>query len=281
MHETRLQHDLFTGELADTRTAKQKRDAQERSRLQQTEMFSARELVQIGVTAHPLLPLSPQTALTLMSEDPRTDEERAVALEHEAQKRTLGIFPVALTSAQPLPTSLLLAEWSDSTLRKRERDRVWVILCAALHVHQEEQRFLSSLLALYHPSPSLSSPSDELQRRVETVVVQPTSPQPTTDTLANIFVHRTTKIDLLHSHPDLTREIDELDEGDVLALSEAIEDALYEQYCLIVEEMLIEYLIWKEAQRQAEEREIAGAQHRQSPPIKRAIQTPLDLFSSA
>jgi hypothetical protein len=73
--EVPLQRDMFTGELVDTRTPKQKRNAKRRQQPQQQEMFSQRELAQFGVRANPKMPLSPKTRLELAMEDPRTPEE--------------------------------------------------------------------------------------------------------------------------------------------------------------------------------------------------------------
>lgn len=64
-----LQQNMFTGELDDTRTRRQKKLDQQRDQLHQQEMFSQRDLAQFGVNPRPLLPLSPNTKLLLIPED--------------------------------------------------------------------------------------------------------------------------------------------------------------------------------------------------------------------
>ena len=86
--ETPLQIDLFSGELVDTRTRKQKQQAREQALPQQAEMFSQRELAQFGVRARPKLPISPKTRIELAMEDPRTDEEKARDLRREIAQHT-------------------------------------------------------------------------------------------------------------------------------------------------------------------------------------------------
>jgi hypothetical protein len=70
------QSDLFSGELVDNRTAKQKRLAQGREMPRQAELFPQRVLAQFGVEAHPKLSLSPQSSLKLEIQDPRRPEEK-------------------------------------------------------------------------------------------------------------------------------------------------------------------------------------------------------------
>src|SRR5258708_4756593 len=100
--ERPLQHDMFSGELVDTRTPKQKRLDAERERrrwqLQQQEMFSSQELAQFGVTARPLMSLAPGTKLVLISEDPRTAEEQARDMEQAALDKTQPMFGQPIVS---------------------------------------------------------------------------------------------------------------------------------------------------------------------------------------
>ena len=90
--ETPRQWNMFTGELDDNRTARQKKRDREQGQPQQTEMFSQREIAQFGVNARPLLPLSPHTKLGLIFEDPRTEEEIERDRERAAQQRTYQMF---------------------------------------------------------------------------------------------------------------------------------------------------------------------------------------------
>ncbi len=90
--EAPLQGDLFTGELVDNRTKKQKRLAREWERPQQAMMFSQREMAQFGVNPRPKMPISPKTRLELMVEDHRTEEEIAAAIQAEALKQNYRLF---------------------------------------------------------------------------------------------------------------------------------------------------------------------------------------------
>ena len=98
-----LQFDMFTGEPVDNRTRKQKKQDKERGQPKQTEMFSQREIAQFGVNPHPLLPLSPNTKLLLIPEDPRTEEEIEQDRQRAAQKQTLRMFdePPSTEEAEP------------------------------------------------------------------------------------------------------------------------------------------------------------------------------------
>jgi len=93
--EVPLQFDLFSGELVDNRTAKQRRLAREQEKPQQTMMFSQREMAQFGVDPRPKLPISPKTRMELMIEDHRTEEEKAAAIQEEALKQNFRLFEEA------------------------------------------------------------------------------------------------------------------------------------------------------------------------------------------
>ena len=99
--EVPSQFDLFSGELVDNRTTKQRRLAREWERPQQTLMFSQRDMAQFGVEAHPKLPISAKTRLELMMEDPRTEEEKAEAIQQEALKRNHRLFEEPLPEQAP------------------------------------------------------------------------------------------------------------------------------------------------------------------------------------
>lgn len=86
--ETYLQADLFTGELLDTRSAKQKKEAAQAAGPRQAEMFSQRDLAQFGVQAHPQIPLSPKTRLELAMQDMRTPEEKEQDVQREIQEHS-------------------------------------------------------------------------------------------------------------------------------------------------------------------------------------------------
>ena len=83
---------MFTGELVDTRTRRQKRLDRERDQPQQMEMFSQRDVAQFGVRANPTMPLSGNVKLLLIPEDPRTEEEIERDVQREAERRTVAMF---------------------------------------------------------------------------------------------------------------------------------------------------------------------------------------------
>ena len=86
--EVPLQVDMFSGELVDTRTRKQKKQEAERQGPVQGEMFSQREMAQFGVRANPQIPISPKTRIELTLQDLRTKEEREEARCIEIEKRS-------------------------------------------------------------------------------------------------------------------------------------------------------------------------------------------------
>jgi len=102
--EIHRQIDMFTGELVDTRTRRQKEQDKEREQPKQAEMFSQKEIAQFGVNPRPLLPISPTTKLGLIFEDPRTEEEKEQDRQREAEARTYQLFSEPLEDKQ--------AEWA-------------------------------------------------------------------------------------------------------------------------------------------------------------------------
>ena len=103
--ESPRQVNMFTGELDDTRTRQQKRLDRERALPKQQEMFSQREIAQFGVNPNPMLPLSPNTRLILIPEDPRTPEEIEQARLNEANKRTYAMFSDAPNETEQAPSA--------------------------------------------------------------------------------------------------------------------------------------------------------------------------------
>lgn len=97
MTQEALQYTLFTGELVDNRTRAQKQQDKQRGLPQQTEMFSQRELAQY-VNPHPIMDVSPGF-LVLISEDPRTPEEKERDLQRAAERETYPLFPESTDSS--------------------------------------------------------------------------------------------------------------------------------------------------------------------------------------
>lgn len=93
--ERPLQYDLFTGDLVDNRSAKQKRSDKEAEKPQQVMMFSQREMAQFGVDPHPKIPLSDHTALGILFVDHRTEEEKAADIQRQALGDNLRMFEEA------------------------------------------------------------------------------------------------------------------------------------------------------------------------------------------
>ena len=86
--EVPLQVDMFSGELVDTRTRKQKKQEAERQGPIQAEMFSQREMTQFGVSARPQIPISPKTRIELALQDLRTKEEQEEARRIKIEERS-------------------------------------------------------------------------------------------------------------------------------------------------------------------------------------------------
>ncbi|HMN13347.1 MAG TPA: hypothetical protein PKD55_13585 [Bellilinea sp.] len=126
---TPLQMDMFSGELVDNRTRQQKRQDKARKQPKQTEMFSQREIAQFGVNPNPLMPLSPNTRLLLIPEDPRTDEEIEQDRQQEAEKRTIQMFaePV-ITEASQLEDQDPNHEFDTTTLALVPRGVVAIVI---------------------------------------------------------------------------------------------------------------------------------------------------------
>lgn len=103
-----LQPDMFTGKLRDTRTRRQKEQAKQERGLQQTVMFSQRDMAQFGVRSRPLMDLHPGR-LALIMEDPRTPEEIAADIQREAERRTTPMFG-KLPGDSDMPSEVVQAE---------------------------------------------------------------------------------------------------------------------------------------------------------------------------
>jgi len=108
--EVPLQHEMFTGELVDTRSSKQKRRDAERIKPRQSEMFPTREVAQFGVNSRPRLSLINQrgtpVGMKLEIQDPRTEEEKGCDRMKVAESKTYSLFgnPLRLPEIEPLRT---------------------------------------------------------------------------------------------------------------------------------------------------------------------------------
>jgi hypothetical protein len=112
--EVPLQASLFTGDLVDTRTTKQKKAAEEQEKPKQAEMFSQRELGQFGVNPHPQIPLSPKTHIELALQDMRTDEEKERDFQQEVESRSLRLFGGEAEDAKTTGPQLVGSEAKDA-----------------------------------------------------------------------------------------------------------------------------------------------------------------------
>ena len=79
---------MFSGELVDTRTRKQKKREKESQKPVQAEMFSQREMAQFGVRANPQIPISPKTRIELALQDLRSEAEKEEARKLEIERRS-------------------------------------------------------------------------------------------------------------------------------------------------------------------------------------------------
>lgn len=108
--EVPLQIGLFDGELTDTRTRRQKKAAREAAGYRQAQMFSQREVAQFGVRARPKMPAIGRNGkplrMVLEMEDPRTEEEKELDRQREADALTGSLFPESATpKEEPSQTS--------------------------------------------------------------------------------------------------------------------------------------------------------------------------------
>lgn len=87
-----LQVDMFSGELVDARSRAQRSRNREDAQLRQISMFSARETIQVGVSARPWLKDLARPTLTLEVQDLRTDEEKERDFRHQAEALTTPMF---------------------------------------------------------------------------------------------------------------------------------------------------------------------------------------------
>ena len=86
--EVPLQSTLFSNELVDTRTPKQKKKAKAAEAPCQVEMFSQRQLAVFGANGRPRLPISPKTRIELAIQDARSQEEIEQQLQREIAANT-------------------------------------------------------------------------------------------------------------------------------------------------------------------------------------------------
>ena len=87
-----LQINMFTGELADTRTARQKRLAKERELPKPLEMFSVHDIGGIGITTKVYFEVPDCAQLAMYAEDPRTEEEKERDRQKAAEDDTYPMF---------------------------------------------------------------------------------------------------------------------------------------------------------------------------------------------
>ncbi|MEM9952468.1 MAG: hypothetical protein AAF846_12740 [Chloroflexota bacterium] len=89
-----LQQNLFTGECVDTRTAQQKRQNATQQEKTQLSMFSLREVPPEPKRASSIVDISHLASppLALQREDPRTEEEKALARRRAMEANTYRLF---------------------------------------------------------------------------------------------------------------------------------------------------------------------------------------------
>lgn len=89
-----LQVDMFTGTPVDTRSRSQKQADIARKQGTQQQMFSIQDVPFGGKRATPIVDISqlPSPPLELVSEDPRSEEEKALARKREMESNTYRLF---------------------------------------------------------------------------------------------------------------------------------------------------------------------------------------------
>jgi hypothetical protein len=87
-----LQQDMFSGDWKDNRTRNQRKTDRERSKPQQSSMFSFDETYEFGASYRPWLKEAPAGSLQLEREDIRTPEEIERDLIREANSQTASMF---------------------------------------------------------------------------------------------------------------------------------------------------------------------------------------------
>jgi hypothetical protein len=101
--EVPLQSTLFSSELVDTRTSKQKKKAKAAEAPRQVEMFSQRQLAVFGANGRPRLPISPKTRIELAIQDARSQEEIERQLQREIEENTYPMpWAVNQLATEPL-----------------------------------------------------------------------------------------------------------------------------------------------------------------------------------
>lgn len=81
--ERPLQMDMFSGDLVDNRTRRQKKQDKENEKPQQSLMFSQRDMAQFGVNSRPQFELPPAAVLRFLDPNLRTPKE--IEEEHNQQ----------------------------------------------------------------------------------------------------------------------------------------------------------------------------------------------------
>ena len=127
----------FTGELVDNRTRRQKQLARQANGWQQPPMFAQRQLAQFGVMAHPEMPAISRSGkrlrMVLEIEDPRTEEEKALAQQRAAEEKT---YPLFSPDGKKEPTQpegrATIAELEGQLLTFRQKRRELLELLAEL-----------------------------------------------------------------------------------------------------------------------------------------------------
>lgn len=94
--ENALQIDMFTGERVDTRTKTQKQRDRERNKPQQVAMFNTQQVIEQGRSRFTYGPMlnrrGERLELSLMIQDPRTEEEIEADRMKAAERQTVPLF---------------------------------------------------------------------------------------------------------------------------------------------------------------------------------------------
>lgn len=135
-----LQVDMFTGQSVDTRSRNQKQADEVLKQGTQQQMFSIQDVPFGGKRAKPIVDISqlPSPQLELISEDPRSEEEKALARKREMESNTYRLFE---------DTSLY--ETSENSAKATEMEVTQVItpndLLSSLPCHTQSHKEVSFL----------------------------------------------------------------------------------------------------------------------------------------
>lgn len=265
--EAALQYDMFTGQLVDARTKTQKQKALLRSLPQQQEMFpSPTNAAYQRVNAHPLIPIPDHVAVPYQWIDARTEEEIEADRLREAVKYIIPMFPEIKVSQPQTPLLLasgqpqfLLTERSVVT-RPSDADTTALFRCLMDKVSEMERASQAMIRQLEERTIFSAAAEVETHHRPSPPMAYALSGAPKTplsedNQLSSGIRHNRDRIvpigwidvaDMAATHPGLEDVIFSLTDYELDQLADNLYDAMYEDYWIAFEEILMAFLAWRE-----------------------------------